>query len=142
MASERGGDPHIDETEFMEITGDQAQARELRKALEQLAAGGAGGTLSEMAREVLSGRVGLREAVNITSYSEAILEGAKPFETAWNSLSEAERDTFATEGEAYMERQRLEIEEEKRVRRQGGASDADSHQNSRPRHDGRGWSAY
>ncbi|MFJ9847941.1 hypothetical protein [Streptomyces sp. NPDC101150] len=69
----------VDESEFLEMSRDPAQARLLRKSLEQIARSGTDGALPEMVREVLSGRVGLRDAVNISAYSDRLLEDVRKF---------------------------------------------------------------
>ncbi|MFG2863264.1 hypothetical protein [Streptomyces sioyaensis] len=103
----------VDDAEFMEVSKDPAAARALRKALEQIAGGGAGGTLQEMAKEVLSGRIGLRDAVNVPAYAEAMVDQSQSVRNEWASMSDKERGELAAEGGRYLEAQRAEIEEER-----------------------------
>ncbi|MBT2505935.1 hypothetical protein J7I98_08515 [Streptomyces sp. ISL-98] len=125
----------VDESEFLEMSGqDPAQARVLRKSLEELASGRGGDALKEMAREVLSGRTSLRDAVNISAYSDQLVAQAAPMAEKWAALSEAEREALAAEGERSMAEEQGRIDEERR------ASPDDSGKKSR--HDGRGWSLY
>ncbi|MER6842878.1 hypothetical protein [Streptomyces platensis] len=133
------GEPEkqVDEAEFLEISKDPAAARALRKSLETLAGGGAGETLKEMASEVLSGRLGLRDAVNVTAYSEALIENTQTARDEWASMSESEREARADEGARYLEEQRSEIEAERR----GGPVHGKG-SNGKSRHDGSGWSVY
>lgn len=117
----------VDDGEFLDIAKGEAEARQLRRTLETLAEHG-NGTVKEMARDVLAGRVGLREAVSVSSYSEALVETARPFQEKWGEMSDAERQQLAAEGERNMEeeRQRIAAERAEKQRREGG-----SH---RPRH--------
>ncbi len=125
----------VDESEFLEMSGqDPAQARVLRKSLEELASGRGGEALKEMAREVLSGRSGLRDAVNVSAYSDQLVAQAAPMAEKWAALSEAEREALAAEGERSIAEEQNRIDEERR------ASPGDSGKKSR--HDGRGWSLY
>ncbi|KIZ16597.1 hypothetical protein [Streptomyces natalensis] len=125
----------VDDSEFMDIAKDPAQARLLRKALERLAEGGAGDTLKEMAQEVLSGRVGLREAATISAYSEAIVAGMQPFKEKWDELSDTERQALAADGERRLEEERQEIAKERRETRQQGQGSGNG-----AKHAGNGWS--
>ncbi|MFG2094970.1 hypothetical protein [Streptomyces sp. NPDC048612] len=127
----------INESEFEEVTKDPAAARALRKSLETLAGGGAGDTLKEMAREVLSGRIGIREAVNVPAYSEALIANTQSARDEWTAMSDSERESRADEGERYLEEQRNEIEEECRSRPLGGKSSQ-----RKPRHSGSEWSLH
>ncbi|WP_435209719.1 hypothetical protein [Streptomyces sp. bgisy034] len=138
MSVGREPERQVDDSEFMEIAHDPAQARVLRKALEQLAGGGAGETLREMAKEVLSGRIGLREAVSVSAYSEAVMEKSQHFMREWEQLPERERDGLVAEGERYLREQQREIDDERREAQRGNNPGAGRN----ARHDGRGWSAY
>lgn len=121
-------DRQVDDSEFLDIAEDPVEARLLRKSLQQLAGGGAGEALQEMAREVLSGRVGLREAVQISAYGDALAERAQSFKDEWDEKSEQEREAMAEEGRAVMAQERDEMEQERRDAGHGGGS----------RHHGRG----
>ncbi|MFF3496773.1 hypothetical protein ACFYWS_36160 [Streptomyces sp. NPDC002795] len=130
-------DKPVDDSEFLEMTGqDPAQARILRQSLEHLASGLGGGTLKEMAQEVLSGRMGLREAADVSAYADQTVEQSAPLAQKWAEMSDAEREALAAEGE------RGAAEEPRRA-------DDDQHtpQSQRPttrqaRHDSSGWSLY
>ncbi|MCX5093289.1 hypothetical protein OOK36_31260 [Streptomyces sp. NBC_00365] len=130
----REPDKKIDESEFLDIAKDPAEARALRKALEQLASGSAGGVLKEMSQEVLSGRIGLREASSIPVYVEAASERSHDFLKAWDEMSEQERAAKAAEGEGYLGELRREMADERGV---GAAEDS-----GKSRHSGKGWSLY
>jgi hypothetical protein len=133
VAEEPDEGKRFDDSELLEMSqGDPAQARLLRKSLETLAAGHGGDTLKEMAQEVLSGRTGLREAANVSAYSDQLIEQATPMLEKWDSLSEAQREELAAEGRREIEAEQDRIDEERRVTPDSGGS-------HKPRHDGRGW---
>lgn len=126
---------HVDESEFMDVARDPAEARALRKSLEMIARGGAGDTMKEMAQEVLTGRLGLRQAAQTSGYTDAFIEKSEPFQREWNEMSEAERHARAAEGERALENERREIAEERHA-----AQGRNSH--SAGRHSGRDWSLH
>jgi hypothetical protein len=129
-------DPAVGDAEFQSPTRDQVQARALRKQLQQLAGGGAGEVLQEMSKEILSGRMGLREAMQVTAYAEALGERTHTFREAWEQMTPEERENQQAEAQRFLDAQRQEIEEERREQQ-------DSSDSGRPpRHSGRGWSAY
>ncbi|MBB1251818.1 hypothetical protein H3146_00335 [Streptomyces sp. OF3] len=136
--SQQDGEPRVDESELMDITGDPAHARVLRESLEKLADGVAGETLREFATEVLAGRVALRDAVRVPAYGDALVAGGRAFHDEWSRLSEAERQLLAAEGDRLLESKEREMAAARRTaaeRRQSGRQ-------RRSRHDGRGWSPY
>ena len=74
-SAENSSDKRVDDSEFLEMTQqDPAQAKILRQSLEHLASGLGGPALKEMAQEVLSGRMGLREAANVSAYAEEAVQ--------------------------------------------------------------------
>lgn len=70
MTDPAGTDPADPELRDM-AGGDLGRYQLLRDSLRRLAAGAAGPDLAEMAREVLAGRVTLRQAMNSRAYAEA-----------------------------------------------------------------------
>ncbi|MFF7229482.1 hypothetical protein [Streptomyces sioyaensis] len=122
---------HIDESEFTEIAGSPAGARAVRKALETIAEGGAGATLKEMAQEVLTGRLGVREAMSVSAYADPMIEKIQATRERWDGLSEGEREAMASEGERYLAAQQQEIDDERTDRILSS-----SQSNPRPRHGG------
>ncbi|GAO08893.1 hypothetical protein TPA0598_04_05290 [Streptomyces lydicamycinicus] len=124
----------VDDSEFLEITRDPARARVMRTALEQIAAGGRAGPLKEMAEEVLSGRLGLRQATTISAYADPLIEEFQTFKQEWDSLSEKEREERAAEGARYIEDQRQELDAPH------GAAHTGSGRSTKARHHGSGWS--
>ncbi|MFE9022303.1 hypothetical protein ACFYNL_27595 [Streptomyces sp. NPDC007808] len=136
MTESRDSGRQFDDSELLEMSqGDPAQARLLRKSLETLAAGHGGDALKEMAQEVLSGRVGLRDAVNVSAYADQLIERAAPMAEKWASLTEAQREELAAEGRRAIAAEQERIDEERRA----APGEGDSHKS---RHDGRGWSLY
>ncbi|MFC7310072.1 hypothetical protein ACFQVC_38370 [Streptomyces monticola] len=129
----------FDDSELVEMSqGDPAQARLLKKSLETLAAGHGGDALKEMAREVLSGRAGLRDAANVSAYADQLIEQAAPMAEKWASLSEAERDELAADGRRAIAAEQERIDEERRTT-PGSPGEGDG---KKSRHDSRGWSLY
>lgn len=112
----------VDDAEFLDIAKGEAEARQLRRTLETLVEHG-NGTVKEMARDVLAGRIGLREAVNVSSYSEALVETARPFREKWEEMSDAERHQLAAEGERQLEEERRQLASERAEKqfREGGS---------------------
>lgn len=125
----------VDDSEFLDIAHDPAEARVVRKALEQIAGGGAGEAMKEMAQEILSGRIGIRQAVQVSAYSDAMAEKGQEFREQWDALSQRERDERVAQGEKFLEEQRHEIDEERReMQRQHSGS------KMRARHSAENWS--
>ncbi|KUO14722.1 hypothetical protein [Streptomyces dysideae] len=126
----------VDDSEFLEmVQQDAVQARILRQSLEHLSSGLAGDALKEMAQEVLSGRMGLREAANVSAYAEQAVEHAAPLAEKWASMSDSERDALAAEGERRLEEERRQLDDERRA-------ESENRSGTKSRHDGRGWSLY
>jgi len=136
VAESPDSEKQFDDSELLEMSqGDPAQARLLRKSLETLAAGHGGDALKEMAQEVLSGRVGLRDAANVSAYADQLVDQAAPMAEKWAALSEAEREELAAEGRRAIAAEQEQIDEERRAAPDGGAG-------HKSRHEGRGWSLY
>ena len=129
MSNER----EIGDADLTGITGgDEARARALRKTLQKLAGSSeAGAPLQEMAREVLSGRIGLREAMRVNAYAEALGERVAEGRRAYEALPPEELERQQEEARRYLDAQREEIEEERRGPH-GGPPDGP------PRHSGGG----
>ncbi|MFE7272664.1 hypothetical protein [Streptomyces sp. NPDC057623] len=134
--STHGDQPRVDDEEFVSIARDPALARLLRKQLESLADGRAGAVLAEMAKEVLSGRIGLREAVQVGSYEQELLATAENFERKWDEMSELEKSQAEAEGVKLLRQQQEEIDQELRDRQDEASGP------KRAGHSANGWSAY
>ncbi|MEV6173936.1 hypothetical protein AB0L99_37700 [Streptomyces sp. NPDC051954] len=135
--STRDDEPRVDDEEFISIARDPATARLLRKQLESLTDGRAGAVLAEMAKEVLSGRIGLRDAVRVGAYEQELLAGAEKFERKWDEMSEKEKSQAEAEGVRLLREQQDEIDEERRNRQQHSVRPG-----QQSRHSANGWSAY
>ena len=125
----------IGDADLMDIARDEARARALRKSLQRLADNPSGNSaLQEMAREVLSGRVGLREALRVGAYSDALGERIAQARQEYEQQSPEERERQRAEAERYLEAQRAEIEQERQeaAERSGAAQ-------RQTRHSGRDW---
>ncbi|GAA3370110.1 hypothetical protein GCM10020367_15440 [Streptomyces sannanensis] len=95
-------EPGVGPEEFVTPYRDLAHARVLKTSLEVLANGGAGPVLREMAREVLAGRLGLREAMHAPEYAEALGERVRDVTTAWERLPAEERDWQTAQAERLL----------------------------------------
>ncbi|GLW19071.1 hypothetical protein Stsp01_58140 [Streptomyces sp. NBRC 13847] len=116
----------VGDEEFMALAKDQARARALRTSMQRLAGQSGNGALQEMAREVLSGRVGLREALQVGAYREALQEKARAGMRAIDGMSAAERGEAEAEGQRQLDAYQAEIDQEQsergRMLGRGGAS--------------------
>ncbi|MCX4829793.1 hypothetical protein OG746_13740 [Streptomyces sp. NBC_01016] len=130
MAEEQVGDE-----EFLDIAREPARARALRSSLQRLAQGGGGEVVQEMAKEVLAGRVGLREAMQNSACREALSDRVRDGFRALEELPPDARHAAEDEGRRRLTTYQDEIDEERRQR--GGAA-----REAGPRHDGRGWRLY
>lgn len=122
----------VGDEEFLGIARSPERARSLRRALKMLADGGAGGTLQEMAKEVLRGRMDLRDAMNNSAYREALSERTRQGFEAMSNMSESDRWAAEQEGQRQLERYQEEIDEERRSR-------PATTTNAAQRHSARGW---
>ncbi|GAA3043975.1 hypothetical protein GCM10020229_64060 [Kitasatospora albolonga] len=101
--------PEITDDELLDVADNPAQARELHRALRTLADNDSvGPQLQQMARDVLSGRVGMREVVESDRYLNAIGERLGQMRTAAENLSPADRE--ASEARAVKLREDYEAE--------------------------------
>ncbi|MGW1162615.1 hypothetical protein ACWD5Q_29195 [Streptomyces sp. NPDC002513] len=125
----------VGDEEFLDIAKDPARARALRKSLQRLA-DSKDETLREMAREVLAGRVGLRQAMRTGAYREALQESAKIGMRAYEQMSAEERSAAEAEGLRQLDDYEREIDRE-RAERQGGGGRG-KRGGSAP-HEARGW---
>lgn len=123
--------------QFTDMTaGDPVRARQLRTSLQTILDRSNDSTLREMAREVLSGRLSLRDAAKVPAYGEAMRAGMQQGLRAYEEMSESERREAEEEGRRQLDQVQAELDEEQRERNraQGGSG-------TRPgKHSGRGWS--
>ncbi|MFE1763574.1 hypothetical protein ACFW81_05065 [Streptomyces angustmyceticus] len=97
----------------MDLAKDEARARMLRKMLKNLAQGDERDPLAEMARGVMSGRQGIREAIDGLPRNESLEVRFDAFQQRWDAMSESERLAAERESSAYLEEQRREIKAER-----------------------------
>ncbi|MFJ1702318.1 hypothetical protein [Kitasatospora sp. NPDC088346] len=113
MASEY----EISDDELLDTADDPAQAASLHKALRTIAANpSVGPQLQEMAKDILSGRVGMREAVQSERYLSAIGARLDDMRAAAENMSPAERERSQARAEKMIE----EREEREREAAGGG----------------------
>ncbi|MDI3408087.1 hypothetical protein [Streptomyces cavernicola] len=114
MTEERQ-DRQIGDADLTSMTGgDEARARALRKTLQRLAdSDKAGPALQEMAREVLAGRVGLREAMRVGAYADALGEKLAEGRRAYEAIPREERERQMEAARGYLAEQRAEIDRER-----------------------------
>jgi hypothetical protein len=125
----------VGDEEFLDIARDPARARTLRKSLQRLA-GSKDETLREMAREVLTGRIGLRQAMRTAAYREALQEGAKAGMRAYEQMSSEERSAAEAEALRQLDENQQEIDREQAERQEGRGKG----KRGRPApHESRGW---
>ncbi|MFJ5535374.1 hypothetical protein [Streptomyces sp. NPDC093261] len=106
----------VGDEEFLDIAKDPARARALRKSLQRLA-DSKDETLREMAREVLAGRVGLRQAVRTRAYREALQEKAGMGMRAYERMNAEERSAAEAQGLMQLDAYQKEIDQERVERR-------------------------
>lgn len=70
-----------------------------------------------MAQELLSGRVGLREAMRVPAYSEALGERIRTFREDWEQMSPEEQEAQKEGAYRFIEAQNEEIEWERATAR-------------------------
>ncbi|MZD03528.1 hypothetical protein GTW43_00295, partial [Streptomyces sp. SID5785] len=93
--------------------GNAPRARALRTSLQRLADDRApDDPLREMAREVLAGRIGLREATRIPAYAEALGQRAAQGLREYDRLSPHERAEQEAAAHRFLEEQSAEIDRE------------------------------
>ncbi|MFF2812011.1 hypothetical protein ACFVT2_33525 [Streptomyces sp. NPDC058000] len=110
MSNER----QIQDEDLMDVAHDQEQAHRLRKALKVLADNpNVGGKLQEMAKEVLSGRMGMKEAIETPGYMNALGDRLDQMRHAAENQTMAEREESRAQ---FSEWQHKQEEEEDRER--------------------------
>lgn len=89
--------------EFLAPGRGRAEARLVHEALGRLADGSGGDVLREMAREVLSGRVGLHQALSVGAYADVLGERVRAAQEDWERLPQDERERQLTEARHLLE---------------------------------------
>ncbi|MGW1071790.1 hypothetical protein [Streptomyces sp. NPDC002537] len=96
------GEREVGYEEFLTPGRDRAQARAVREALQAMAKGGAGEVLQEMARDILSGRTGLREALRVGPYATALTERVRAAHAEWRRMPAADRERHMAEARRLL----------------------------------------
>ncbi|MGW7492251.1 hypothetical protein [Streptomyces sp. NPDC054786] len=118
MSNER----QIQDEDLMDVAQDPEQAHRLRKALKVLADNpNVGGKLQEMAKEVLSGRIGMKDAIQTPGYMDAIGDRLGEIRRAAEDQTMAEREE-SREKFATWQREQEAKEDEERAERDGPSS--------------------
>ncbi|MFJ5231323.1 hypothetical protein ACIQBJ_15675 [Kitasatospora sp. NPDC088391] len=103
------GGPEITDDELLDVADNPRQAAELHKALRTLAKNDSvGPELQQMARDVLTGRIGMREVVQSDRYLHALGDRLGEMRTAAENLSPEER--AASDKRAVKLREQTEAE--------------------------------
>ncbi|MBT2387782.1 hypothetical protein [Streptomyces sp. ISL-11] len=96
-------EPQVGPEEFLTPGRDLARARMVHTSLRALAGGGAGSVLQEMAREVLSGRMGLGECLSVDAYAETLTSRAVEAYAEWERLPDADRERHMAEARRFLD---------------------------------------
>ncbi|MFE0191233.1 hypothetical protein [Streptomyces sp. NPDC059008] len=118
MSNER----QIQDEDLMDVAQDPEQAHRLRKALKVLAENpNVGGKLQEMAQEVLSGRMGMKDAIQTPGYMDAIGDRMTEIRRAAEDQTMAEREESRAKFAAWQQEQE-EKEAQERAERDAPSS--------------------
>ncbi|MET9295856.1 hypothetical protein [Streptomyces sp. NPDC003077] len=108
----------IRDEDLMDVAHDPEQARRLRKALLTLAdSPKAGAALQEMAQEVLSGRLGMKDALRSPAYMDALDERVRQIKRAAEDQSPDERKASREQFARWQREQDQAAEEQERPAR-------------------------
>lgn len=112
-------DREIDDSELMDVAHDAEQAHRLHKALRTMADNpSVGGPLKEMAQEVLSGRMGMREVLDSDRYMGALGDRMQEIRRAAEDQTFEERKASRERFERWQEERAAE-EDRERAERDG-----------------------
>jgi hypothetical protein len=84
--------------------GDPATAKTLRQSLDRMTTGAVGEELGEMAREILAGRITLREAVLSSDYGAHVHNGFERFLDYYRQLDTEQQGELRDSGRAHLQR--------------------------------------
>ncbi|MHB9757211.1 hypothetical protein ACYBSK_22790 [Streptomyces sp. BYX5S] len=113
------GDREIDDSELMDVAQDPEQAHSLHKALRTLARNpNVHGPLQEMAQGILSGRMGMTDAIKNERYMDALGDRMTEIRRAAESQTMEDREAERGKREEW-ERKRAEQEDRERAERDG-----------------------
>ena len=124
----------IDDAELMDVARDPEQAHRLHKALRTMSSNpNVDGRLQRMAKEVLSGRIGMRDVIQTETYMDALGDRMQEIRRAAENETLAEKEAKRDQVERW-ERSRLEEEEKDRAERDGPTRPGADPGLHRPRH--------
>ncbi|MFJ5676925.1 hypothetical protein [Streptomyces sp. NPDC093097] len=119
----RNDERQIQDEDLMDVAHDHEQAHRLRKALKVLADNpNVGGPLQEMAKEVLSGRLGMKEAIQTPGYMDALGDRLTQIRQAAENQTTAEREESRAKFAEWQKKQEEE-EDRERAERDGPSLD-------------------
>lgn len=109
----------IDESELADFAQDPEQAHRLHKALRTMSSNpNVDGRLQEMAKEVLSGRIGMRDVIETERYMGALGDRMQEIRRAAENETLADKEAKRDQVERW-ERARQEEDEKDRTERDG-----------------------
>ncbi|GAA2652254.1 hypothetical protein [Streptomyces lunalinharesii] len=109
----------IQDEDLMDVAQDPEQAHRLRKALKVLADNpNVGGKLQEMAKEVLSGRMGMKEAIETPGYMDALGDRLNKIRRDAENQTMDEREESRAKFAEWQKKQEAE-EDRERAERDG-----------------------
>ncbi|MFF3560325.1 hypothetical protein ACFYXS_09845 [Streptomyces sp. NPDC002574] len=104
----------ISDGDLMDVAADPEQARRLHKALRTLAGNpNVTGPLKDMAREVLNGRLGMREALDSDAWRGAVGDRMAELRRIDQQMTPEERAAVRERAERWFEQQEQQQEEER-----------------------------
>lgn len=83
------------------FTGDPAGGEIMRRSLEALAKEYAGTPMGDRVREVLAGRLGIRELAEDAEFKAFTARGMEAFSEMWDAMGPEERAEAIKAGQAY-----------------------------------------
>ena len=125
----------IQEENLMEDLEDPTQARDVRRSLEQLRSiEGVDPRLQQMARELLSGRAGLKDIIENPTYLAALGDGVRELQERDDRMTPEERERSKEQAAEFFRRQEEEAAREDAEREQ--AAQEAKKDAPKPRHRG------
>lgn len=126
----------IQEENLMEDLEDPMQARDVRRSLEQLRTiQGVDPRLQQMARELLSGRAGLKDIIENPTYLAALGDSMRELQERDDRMTPEERERSKEEAAEFFRQQEEEAAREDAEREQA-AREAREEGGTRARHRG------
>lgn len=129
MSQER----EIRDDDLRDVAQNDEQAQRLHKALRTLATNpNVGGPLQQMAKEVLSGRIGMRDAIQTESYMDALGARMTEIRRAAENETPKEREAKREQVDRWQQAQQAEDDRE-RAERDGPSRRVHGTDRHRPR---------